>query len=177
VASLKPAQEASQRLQDEGWPRVAWFVRGSGRCAGFESGQTRQPVSVRPCVHVCVRACVRDLQALNAQGLQTLNAQGLSVRHAVGRLSEAPVLTPLTLLGDFVRRVGRPPTSTQLATYLQRLREQGFDVSETVRKVQACGCILEREVGADLTHVQSGLHYSGSGMQVLSGASGLKRRL
>lgn len=39
-------------------------------------------------------------------------------------MSEAPLLTPLTLLGDFVTKVGKAPDKEALTTYFARLREQ-----------------------------------------------------
>ncbi len=39
-------------------------------------------------------------------------------------MSEAPLLRPLTLLGDFVTKVGRAPDKEALTTYFARLREQ-----------------------------------------------------
>lgn len=39
-------------------------------------------------------------------------------------MGEAPVLTPLTLLGDFITAVGKPPEKEALTTYFARLREQ-----------------------------------------------------
>lgn len=62
-------------------------------------------------------------------------------------ISEAPVLAPLIPLGEFISKVGRPPSKTGMQVYLQRLREHGFNVSNTVRKALACGAQLDREVG------------------------------
>ena len=45
-------------------------------------------------------------------------------RHAVVVMSDAPLILPLTLLGDFVPRLGRRPRQDELVTYLARLREQ-----------------------------------------------------
>jgi hypothetical protein len=39
-------------------------------------------------------------------------------------MSEAPVLAPLALLGDFVAELGRPPERERVTTYLARLRER-----------------------------------------------------
>ncbi len=38
-------------------------------------------------------------------------------------MSEAPVLTPLTPLGDFIQKLGKAPDKEVLTTYLARLRE------------------------------------------------------
>lgn len=45
-------------------------------------------------------------------------------RHAVGTMSDAPLILPLTLLCEFVQRVGRRPRQDELVIYLARLREQ-----------------------------------------------------
>ena len=45
-------------------------------------------------------------------------------RHAVDNMSDAPLILPLTPLGEFVARVGRRPRQDELVTYLARLREQ-----------------------------------------------------
>ena len=39
-------------------------------------------------------------------------------------MSEAPIITPLTLLGEFVTEVGPQPPQDKLTTYVARLREQ-----------------------------------------------------
>ncbi len=70
-------------------------------------------------------------------------------------MSEAPVITPLTPLGEFITKLGRPAGKTALHTYLMRLREQGWDVSQTVRKALHCGASLEKEVFAH----HNGGHY------------------
>lgn len=61
-------------------------------------------------------------------------------------MPELPETLPFTPLGDFIGEVGKPPTRTAMHTYLMRLREQGFDVSATVRKAVACGVRLDKEV-------------------------------
>lgn len=63
-------------------------------------------------------------------------------------MSEAPLITPLTPLGEFITKLGRPAGKTALHTYLMRLREQGWDVSQTVKKALRCGASLEKEVAA-----------------------------
>ena len=63
-------------------------------------------------------------------------------------MSEAPLITPLTPLGEFITKLGRPAGKTALHTYLMRLREQGWDVSQTVKKALHCGASLEKEVVA-----------------------------
>lgn len=44
-------------------------------------------------------------------------------------MSEAPVITPLEPLGEFIHRVGRHPGPAALATYLARLRERARNPS------------------------------------------------
>ncbi|KAL0032292.1 hypothetical protein WJX79_002892 [Trebouxia sp. C0005] len=67
-------------------------------------------------------------------------------RHGVHNMSEAPLITPLTPLGEFITKLGRPAGKTALHTYLMRLREQGWDVSQTVKKALRCGASLEKEM-------------------------------
>ena len=61
-------------------------------------------------------------------------------------MSEAPLITPLVPLGDFITKLGRPAGKAALHTYLMRLREQGWDVSQTVKKALHCGATLDKEV-------------------------------
>ena len=61
-------------------------------------------------------------------------------------MSDAPVLTPFTKLSDFVSSVGERPSQDSLNVYLNRMREQGSDVSATVRKALACGAKIAKEV-------------------------------
>ncbi len=67
------------------------------------------------------------IKALQAHG-PTWSFEGCTEwylrRHAVDVMSDAPVITPLQPLGEFVRRVGRHPGQPALATYLARLRER-----------------------------------------------------
>ncbi|DBA96588.1 TPA: hypothetical protein ACH3X1_015451 [Trebouxia sp. C0004] len=67
-------------------------------------------------------------------------------RHGLHSMSEAPLITPLIPLGEFVTKLGRPAGKTALHTYLMRLREQGWDVSQTVKKALHCGASLEKEM-------------------------------
>ncbi|KAL0049698.1 hypothetical protein WJX82_007869 [Trebouxia sp. C0006] len=67
-------------------------------------------------------------------------------RHGVHSMSEAPLITPLTPLGEFITNLGRPAGKSALHTYLMRLREQGWDVSQTVKKALHCGASLEKEM-------------------------------
>ena len=76
-------------------------------------------------------------------------------RHAADGLSEAPVIRPLVPLGDFIQRVGLRPAPDALHTYLQRLREHGFDVAATVDKVRGAGVALVAEVAA-ITRLEGG---------------------
>ncbi|BDA51428.1 probable BsuMI modification methylase subunit YdiP at N-terminal half [Coccomyxa sp. Obi] len=66
-------------------------------------------------------------------------------RYAAEDMSEAPVLRPLTLLGDFVTKVGRAPDKEALTTYFARLREQGFNMEDVLRRAQQCGASLNQE--------------------------------
>ena len=67
-------------------------------------------------------------------------------RYGVHSMSEAPLIKPLTPLGDFITRLGRPPSKAAMNTYFMRLREQGWDVSHTVKKALQCGASLDKEV-------------------------------
>lgn len=42
-------------------------------------------------------------------------------------------------LGEFIRKVGPSPPDVALVTYLQRLKEQGWNVDRTERKMIMCG--------------------------------------
>ena len=61
-------------------------------------------------------------------------------------MSDAPVLSPLTRLSDFIDELDDPPSQDSLQTYIQRLREHGFDVSATIERTLACGAKLSPEV-------------------------------
>ena len=92
--------------------------------------------------------------ALTSHMLLTFMIKGSSMhacmhcRHGVHSMSEAPLITPLTPLGEFITKLGRPAGKTALHTYLMRLREQGWDVSQTIKKALHCGASLEKEVDA-----------------------------
>lgn len=62
-------------------------------------------------------------------------------RHAVSAMSDAPLILPLTRLGDFVARVGRRPRQDELVTYLARLREQARPCYPKMEP-WACCCAL-----------------------------------
>ena len=70
-------------------------------------------------------------------------------------MSEAPLIKPLTPLGDFITRLGRPPSKAAMNTYFMRLREQGWDVSHTVKKALQCGASLDKEVCSN--QIRSGM--------------------
>lgn len=74
-----------------------------------------------------------DLEGAQGRLLMQISQQcGLDCRHAAEGVSEAPTLTPLTLLGDFVTGVGKAPEKEALTTYFARLREQvGWPSSPT----------------------------------------------
>ena len=61
-------------------------------------------------------------------------------------MAESPMITPLVPLGEFITKLGRPPSKDSVNTYIMRLREQGWDVSQTVKKALECGALLEKEV-------------------------------
>ncbi len=61
-------------------------------------------------------------------------------------MSDAPVLTPFTRLSEFVTLLGERPSQESLNIYLNRMREQGSDVTKTVRKALACGAKIAKEV-------------------------------
>lgn len=63
-------------------------------------------------------------------------------------MSEVPVKGPFVPLGDFIKAVGPPPPDISLVTYLQRLREQGWDVNRTERKLLMCGKHMGGNTGA-----------------------------
>jgi hypothetical protein len=62
-------------------------------------------------------------------------------RWGVLEMSEAPEKSRYVPLGEFVTRLGPAPPAVTLVTYLQRLKEQGWDVSRTVRKLHLCGAL------------------------------------
>ncbi|BDA42016.1 probable BsuMI modification methylase subunit YdiP at N-terminal half [Coccomyxa sp. Obi] len=66
-------------------------------------------------------------------------------RYAAEEISEAPLLRPMTLLGDFITKVGRAPDKEALATYFARMREQGFNMESVLRRAQQCGAALNQE--------------------------------
>ncbi|CAD7699682.1 unnamed protein product [Ostreobium quekettii] len=67
-------------------------------------------------------------------------------RHAITGLSDAPVKYPLAVLGDFVSEVGCLPGKHVINTYIMRLREQGWNVEEIVKKATRCGMSFAHEV-------------------------------
>ena len=85
--------------------------------------------------------------ASNLWHVQLLEHAAIWFRFRVLHMSDAPVLTPLTKLSEFVAKVGEAPSQDSLQIYLQRLREHGFDVSPTLRKTLQCGLKIQREVG------------------------------
>eukprot|EP00884_Botryococcus_braunii_P018914 jgi/Botrbrau1/5706/Bobra.0071s0038.1 len=60
-------------------------------------------------------------------------------RHSVKLMSDSPVIQPLIPLGSFIRRLGAPVEHAALATYLARMREQGWLVTPTVTRMLECG--------------------------------------
>lgn len=57
-------------------------------------------------------------------------------------MSEAPVITALTLLGDFVTEVGPKPPQDKLTTYVARLREQVRSSPVFAVKQAACSPLM-----------------------------------
>ncbi|KAK9799826.1 hypothetical protein WJX73_006324 [Symbiochloris irregularis] len=66
-------------------------------------------------------------------------------RHGVEDMSEAPILMPLIPLAEFVSKVGAQPKAESLHIWLQRMREQGWDVSHLVRRALQCGAAIRPE--------------------------------
>lgn len=67
-------------------------------------------------------------------------------RHRVLHMSDSPVLTPFEGLSTFISKIGERPSQESFQTYLNRMREQGFNTSATVRKALACGTKIAEEV-------------------------------
>jgi hypothetical protein len=53
--------------------------------------------------------------------------------------SDNPVKLRFVPLGEFIKKVGPAPSDVALVTYLQRLKEQGWNVDRTERKMLMCG--------------------------------------
>lgn len=53
--------------------------------------------------------------------------------------SDNPVKARFVPLGEFIKKVGPSPPDVALVTYLQRLKEQGWNVDRTERKMLMCG--------------------------------------
>lgn len=58
---------------------------------------------------------------------------------AITQASDNPVKARFVPLGEFIKRVGPAPSDVALVTYLQRLKEQGWNVDRTERKMLMCG--------------------------------------
>ncbi|KAK9845815.1 hypothetical protein WJX81_003168 [Elliptochloris bilobata] len=76
-------------------------------------------------------------------------------RYAVESMSDAPLIAPLVPLAEYVDRVGRCPANDAIHTYFARLREQGWDMSVTARKVKECGGHLDPEA-VDVVRLDGG---------------------
>ena len=63
-------------------------------------------------------------------------------------MSEAPLLTPLEPLGEFLTELGQMPSHSTVSTYLARLAERGFNTYSIIRKAVSCGMRLSPEVTA-----------------------------
>lgn len=66
-------------------------------------------------------------------------------RHS-SSVREAPQPFAFRKLGSFVTGVGAPPDVSQLAGYIQRLRNYGFDASPIIRKFLACHAALTEDL-------------------------------
>ncbi len=128
------------------WPRCAYSVRGLGRSAlspwqGLplaahvrRAGLLTRPRGRQACIVRALQAAAvaGDGRAVPEDWSMRRSAHAprrsslflTTVRFAVERMSEAPVLAPLALLGDFVAELGRPPERERVTTYLARLRER-----------------------------------------------------
>ncbi|KIY91620.1 hypothetical protein MNEG_16344 [Monoraphidium neglectum] len=60
-------------------------------------------------------------------------------RWGVAGMSECPLKLAFVPLGSFIHTVGARPPDVSVITYLQRLKEQGWDVTRTERKLLMCG--------------------------------------
>ncbi|WIA22484.1 hypothetical protein OEZ85_004780 [Tetradesmus obliquus] len=60
-------------------------------------------------------------------------------RWGLKEASDSPLKVRFHPLGEFIRRVGPAPSDVALVTYLQRLKEQGWNVDRTERKMLMCG--------------------------------------
>lgn len=61
-------------------------------------------------------------------------------------MSQAPVLSPLVPLAEFVRGTGLPPPLDSFHVYLRRMKEQGFDVTPLLEQAARCGIPVQPEV-------------------------------
>ena len=59
---------------------------------------------------------------------------------------DAPVKTPLTPLHLFIKTLGPLPPTQALTTYINRLRENGFNMWKTVQKAIDCGANVDSEI-------------------------------
>lgn len=59
---------------------------------------------------------------------------------------DAPIKTPLTPLHTFIKTLGPPPSQQVLSTYVNRLREQGWNVWKAVQKAVDCGAAVDSEI-------------------------------
>lgn len=64
--------------------------------------------------------------------------------------SDAPVKLPLHVLHEFITTLGPLPPQTAMHTYVNRLREHGWNVWRTVQKALKCGAHLDAEVSGVL---------------------------
>lgn len=84
---------------------------------------------------------------------------------------DAPIKTPLTPLHVFIDTLGPPPSQQVLSTYVNRLREQGWNVWKAVQKALDCGAVVDSEISRVVRiHVRTSPH------PPCSGRSGCMRR-
>lgn len=60
-------------------------------------------------------------------------------RWGLRECSDTPTKVRFVPLGEYITRVGPAPSDVALVTYLQRLKEQGWNVERTERKMMMCG--------------------------------------
>lgn len=82
--------------------------------------------------------------------------------------SDNPVKARFVPLGEFIKKVGPAPSDVAMVTYLQRLKEQGWNVDRTERKMLMCGvkpiadAKAEANALAGATGASSHLHEHGT---------------
>ena len=67
-------------------------------------------------------------------------------RYAVHGVSENPIKLPFRPLGEIIKEVGAAPSPEALTVFIQRLREQGWNLAPTIRRIKECGANLDPQV-------------------------------